>query len=506
MKDVYEILKNYYGYSSFRHGQHEIIEQILAGHDVLAVMPTGAGKSICYQVPALAMDGITLVVSPLISLMQDQVRSLLSMGVRGAYINSSLTAGQISTALRNAKNGMYKIIYVAPERLLTERFLDFASSVSIPLLAIDEAHCVSQWGHDFRPGYLQISDFIKSLPNRPTVAAFTATATKTVKADIAKMLTLQTPYQITTGFDRPNLYFEVDRIADKDSFLLQYLRRNSEQSGIIYCATRKNVEQVHELLQKYNFLSLPYHAGMSNGQRTQNQSDFVYDRVKIIVATNAFGMGIDKPNVRFVIHYNMPQNIESYYQEAGRAGRDGERAECILLYSSKDVRLNQYFIQKSAESCLLQGAEKDAYLEEENEKLKMMTFYSTSKTVCLRRRLLQYFGDHSEYQCRNCSVCNETGSESAFQYASKPKAAIQEVVYEPDNELVTRLKRLRANLAKKSSVPAYVIFNDATLREMSSIKPMSENALLQITGVGQRKLELYGKAFLNEIKDYINNG
>lgn len=503
MKDVYEILKECYGYSSFRPGQSEIIEQILAGRDVLAVMPTGAGKSICYQVPALTFEGITLVVSPLISLMQDQVRSLISMGVRGAYINSSLTTGQISTALRNARNGMYKIIYVAPERLMTERFLDFSRSVSIPLLAIDEAHCISQWGHDFRPGYLQIADFIKALPERPRVAAFTATATKTVKSDIARKLELQTPYQITTGFDRPNLYFEVDKPVDKDSFLLQYLHKNSEQSGIIYCATRKNVDKVHELLEKYNFSSLPYHAGMSDEQRTKNQSDFVYDRVKIIVATNAFGMGIDKPNVRFVIHYNMPQNIESYYQEARRAGRDGEKAECILLYSPKDVRLNHFFIDKSVETCTLSGEDKTAYLEEENEKLKMMTFYSTSKTVCLRRRLLQYFGDRSDYQCHNCSVCNGTGSEAAFQYVSKPKASVQEVVYEADTDLMNRLKKLRTALAKKSSVPAYVIFSDATLREMSALKPMSENALLQITGVGHRKSELYGKAFLNEIKNYV---
>lgn len=503
MKDVYEILRKYYGYSSFRSGQLEIIQQILSGRDVLAVMPTGAGKSVCYQVPALASEGITLVISPLISLMQDQVQALISMGVRGAYINSSLTSGQVAKALDNAKNGMYKIIYVAPERLMTERFLDFVSHVSIPLVAIDEAHCISQWGHDFRPSYLQIEKFINILPKRPTVAAFTATATKTVKTDISQKLNLQNPYSITTGFDRPNLYFEIDKPLDKDSFVLQYLKRNQDKSGIIYCTTRKNVDNLSELLLENNFSALPYHAGMSDEQRAKNQLDFIYDRAKIIVATNAFGMGIDKPNVRFVIHYNMPQNIEAYYQEAGRAGRDGDKVECILLYSPKDVRLNRYLIEKSTESGNLTGEDKDIYWAEENEKLKTMTFYATSKTVCLRRRLLRYFGDRSDNQCYNCSVCNGTSSEAAFRYVAIPKASKQEIVYEPDTELLEKLKKLRLNLANKKGVPAYVVFSDKTLREMAAKKPLSEKAMLEITGVGNQKLLTYGAAFINEIKSYM---
>lgn len=503
MKDIYEILREYYGYSSFRNGQLEIIQQILSGYDVLAVMPTGAGKSICYQVPALALEGITLVVSPLISLMQDQVQGLISMGVRGAYINSSLTSRQVSKALENAKNGMYKIIYVAPERLMTERFLDFARSVSIPLVAIDEAHCISQWGHDFRPSYLQIEKFINTLTKRPVVAAFTATATKNVKTDISQKLNLQNPYSITTGFDRPNLYFEINKPLDKDSFVLQYLKRNSDKSGIIYCTTRKKVDDLSELLIENNFSALPYHAGMSDEQRAKNQLDFIYDRVKIIVATNAFGMGIDKPNVRFVIHYNMPQNIEAYYQEAGRAGRDGDRAECILLYSPKDVRLNRYLIEKSIESGRLTDEERDVYLTEENEKLKTMTFYSTSKTVCLRKRLMQYFGDRSDNQCYNCSVCNGTSSEAAFQYVAVPKNSKKEPVYELDTVLLEKLKTLRLNLAKKKGVPAYVVFNDKTLCEMAEKKPISEKAMLEITGVGNQKLLTYGTVFLNEIKSYI---
>lgn len=507
MTDIYSILKEYYGYHSFRAGQEEIINSILGNRDVLAIMPTGAGKSVCYQVPALALDGITIVVSPLISLMQDQVRSLIEMGVRGAYLNSSLTPRQLALATERAKAGTYKIIYVAPERLLTESFIDFAKNARISLLAIDEAHCISQWGHEFRPSYTKISDFIELLPCRPTVAAFTATATKLVKRDIAEKLKLISPFELTTGFDRPNLHFAVYKPLSKESWIINYIKRNADESGIIYCSSRKIVENLCRSLNENNISALPYHAGMTDEARTKNQEDFIYDRVKIIIATSAFGMGINKPNVRFVIHYHMPRNIEQYYQEAGRAGRDGERAECILLYSGADVSLNKFMINKSIEDNeSLTDEEKQAFLEEELEKLKIMTFYSTSKKVCLRKRMLNYFGESSPEHCNNCSVCENRDSESYFDifmpirkteiYSKDGKT--------PDKELFERLKLLRKNIALRQSVPAYVVFSDAVLREISAVKPKNEKELLSINGIGDSKLKRYGSIFLAEIKKYVD--
>ena len=343
--DKYEALKKYFGYDNFREGQEELIDAILNNRDVLGIMPTGAGKSICYQIPALCMEGITIVVSPLISLMMDQVKALNQAGIHAAYINSALTENQISKALTYAAAGRYKIIYVAPERLETERFLAFACQANICMVTVDEAHCISQWGQDFRPSYLKILQFIDALPYRPVVSAFTATATPVVKEDIARILSLQDPKILVTGFDRENLYFGVKWNKNKDDHLFDYLQNHLEESGIVYCATRKNVDKVCDFLVSRGLPVTKYHAGLTAEERKANQEDFIYDRKPIVVATNAFGMGIDKSNVRYVVHYNMPQSLENYYQEAGRAGRDGAAAECIVLYSPQDTIINRYLIE-----------------------------------------------------------------------------------------------------------------------------------------------------------------
>lgn len=401
---IVELLKKYFGYDSFRTGQESLVESILQGRDTFGIMPTGAGKSICYQVPALAMEGITLVISPLISLMKDQVSSLNEAGIHAAYINSSLTAGQTQLALQRARNGQYKIIYVAPERLETEDFLDFAQNTEIAMVTVDEAHCISQWGQDFRPSYLKIIDFIKRLPVRPVISAFTATATEHVREDIICILGLKKPNVVITGFDRKNLYFEVMAIRKKDPFILEYVEKHSSNSGIIYCATRKGVEELYELLLAQGLGVTKYHAGLGNTERERNQEDFLYDRKPVMIATNAFGMGIDKSNVRYVIHYNMPKNMESYYQEAGRAGRDGEAADCILLYAPKDIMLNQYMIEHGVENETLSWEEQEAVRERDRERLNQIVSYCTTRN-CLREYMLRYFGEYGSGSCGNCSNC-----------------------------------------------------------------------------------------------------
>lgn len=398
------LLTKYFGYRTFREGQEELIDAILSGQDVLAIMPTGAGKSLCYQIPALMMEGITLVISPLISLMKDQVSSLNQAGIHAAYLNSSLTANQYFKALEFAKQGRYPIIYAAPERLLTDSFLEFAQNAVISMVAVDEAHCVSQWGQDFRPSYLKIVEFINSLPKRPVVSAFTATATKEVRTDIMKILRLQNPEVRTTGFDRPNLFFSVKTPKDKYAETKDCILRHREESGIIYCISRKLVEEVCERLMKDGFSVTRYHAGLSDNERRQNQDDFIYDRCRIMVATNAFGMGIDKPDVRYVIHYNMPKNMESYYQEAGRAGRDGEAAECLLLYGGQDVITNQLFIENNQENQELAPETRRLVLEQDRERLRKMTFYCFTHD-CLREYILRYFGEYGASYCGNCSHC-----------------------------------------------------------------------------------------------------
>lgn len=400
----FQVLKQYFGYESFREGQELMIDSLMAGQDVLGVMPTGAGKSICYQVPALLKEGITLVISPLISLMKDQVGALNHVGIHAAYLNSSLTPGQYRKALELAKQGRYPIIYVAPERLMTEEFLDFALHAKISMVTVDEAHCVSQWGQDFRPSYLKIAQFIGQLPDRPVVGAFTATATREVQDDIVRMLELNKPQVLTTGFNRPNLYFAVEAPRDRYTTMKRYLECHPTESGIIYCLTRKTVEEVCERLQAEGFAATRYHAGLSDQERQKNQDDFIFDRSPIMVATNAFGMGIDKSNVRYVIHYQMPKNMESYYQEAGRAGRDGEAAECILLYGGQDVVTNQFFIEHNQENEELDDAARAMVLEQDRERLKKMTFYCFTNE-CLRDYILRYFGEYGENYCGNCSNC-----------------------------------------------------------------------------------------------------
>lgn len=403
MKD-YEVLKKYFGYESFREGQQELITNILEHHDVLGIMPTGAGKSICYQVPAVMLEGITLVISPLISLMKDQVGTLNEAGIRAAYLNSSLSYAQYRKALSLARGYTYKIIYVAPERLMSDDFLSFAKEMKISMVCVDEAHCVSQWGQDFRPHYLQIREFLKEMPQRPIVSAFTATATTQVKEDILQLLDMKEPYTITTGFDRKNLYFAVEKPKDKYQALLHYVKQHTEDAGIVYCLSRKTVEEVCDRLCADGFAATRYHAGLSDAERMNNQDDFIYDRKTIMVATNAFGMGIDKSNVRFVVHFNMPKNMESYYQEAGRAGRDGEQADCILLYSGKDVRLNQFLIEQGSGHEDMEEAVRMELQQKEKERLKSMTFYCTIPS-CLRHYMLKYFGEESDGFCGSCSNC-----------------------------------------------------------------------------------------------------
>ena len=412
-----EALKRYFGYDSFRPGQEEIVSALLAGRDALAIMPTGAGKSLCYQVPALLLPGLTLVISPLISLMQDQVKGLNAAGIHAAFINSSLTETQIARALDLAAEGSYKLVYVAPERLESPVFRSFAAGADISMVTVDEAHCISQWGQDFRPSYLKILDFIDSLPRRPIVSAFTATATREVKDDIVCTLRLHDPKVLVTGFDRPNLYFQVERTRRKDDFVIQYLRDHPGESGIIYCATRKNVDKLQELLTEYGFAATKYHAGLSAEARRKNQNDFIYDTAPVIVATNAFGMGIDKSNVRFVLHYNMPQSMENYYQEAGRAGRDGLPSQCVLLFSAQDVIINKFLLDKK-DFAEMDDEEADLLRQRDLQRLQTMERYCQT-TECLRNYILAYFGEHPIAPCGNCGSCNNDFDEVDMTDAAK---------------------------------------------------------------------------------------
>lgn len=603
VRDKLSVLKEYFGHDSFREGQGRITDSLLGGRDVLGIMPTGAGKSICYQVPALMFDGITIVVSPLISLMKDQVSALVQSGVAAAYINSSLTHAQYLKVLQNTESGKYKIIYVAPERLCAPAFLGICRNLNISMVAVDEAHCVSQWGQDFRPSYLKIPDFIDALNSRPVVGAFTATATGAVRDDIKTLLRLVSPLVVTTGFDRPNLFFSVMQPKNKSIELMKLIKERKNESGIVYCSTRKAVEEVCELLQKNGFAATRYHAGLDENERRRNQDDFVYDRAAIMVATNAFGMGIDKSNVSFVIHYNMPKDMESYYQEAGRAGRDGRSADCILLYSAKDVRTNQFLINNSEPNPDLTEDEQEEVRRRDRERLKQMTFYCTTHK-CLRKFILEYFGDNGPERCEKCSNClsnhentditvdaqkimscvartgqrygkkvicdvlrgskNErlisaglnrqstygimadcpekrlrdiidhlcengymtaqgdeypilklapksrgvlTGQETLrmmLEIPQKKKAAAAKDAPLPpaDEKLLAALKDLRKSLAMRQSIPAYVVFTDATLIDMCRLKPKTQEEFIEVSGVGQAKSQRYGEVFLAVIAEF----
>ena len=600
MQDKFAVLEQYFGYHAFRGGQEQMIDAIVAGKDALGIMPTGAGKSICFQIPSLILPGVSLVISPLISLMKDQVNALTQAGISAAFLNSTLSPAQMQRVLDYAGNGRYKIIYVAPERLATPDFLAFARSVSIPLVSVDEAHCVSQWGQDFRPSYLKISEFIGSLPHRPTIAAFTATATQQVRRDMVSLLELTDPVVVTTGFDRKNLYYEVKAGRSKYAELCAFLRDRGEQSGIVYCLTRKTVEQVHEKLAAQGYSVSRYHAGLANEERRRNQELFQTDEVKIMVATNAFGMGIDKSNVAFVVHYNMPKNLEAYYQEAGRAGRDGSPADCVLFYSGQDVVTNQFFIDNARENAEMDEESFLLFQQRERERLKKMTFYCHTKD-CLRGYILNYFGESAPGYCGNCSNClhhferiditipaqkilscikrmregygmkmladtlrgvsNEKierlgfdqlstfgilsdtsekklreiinhlilhgyaaptdgaypvlrlgekardvlfGGESLWMDALKDEQPVVKTkskqVKLSNPRLYTKLQALRTSIAKAQSVPAYVVFSDASLLEMCEKTPQTEDAFLEISGVGRIKLGKYGAAFLELIR------
>jgi ATP-dependent DNA helicase RecQ len=468
-----ELLKQYYGYDTFRSGQYELIEQIINGQDALGIMPTGGGKSLCYQIPALYFEDLTLIISPLISLMKDQVDTLNEMGIPSAYINSSLSQQEIEQILNQAKQGELKLLYVAPERLESEYFQSILRELKVAFLAVDEAHCVSQWGHDFRPAYLKLSNFIQSFQNRPIVATFTATATEEVKQDIIALLKLKNPFVLTKGFNRENLYFEVEKPQNKQKALFDAVQKRVDEAGIIYCSTRKNVDMVAEALNKKGYQASKYHAGLSDLERTKNQDDFLYDRSQIMVATNAFGMGIDKSNIRYVIHYNMPMSMEAYYQEAGRAGRDGLQSDCILLFNLSDVMTNKFLIQQGSES--QQGI---AY-----QKLNVMLDYCNTDK-CLRSFILSYFGEQAISNCDDCSNClNPIETTDITEEAQKIMSAIKRMNERFGAGMVTDV--LRGANTKKirdfqfDSLSTYGImknYQTDSIREMISFL-ISENFL-----------------------------
>ena len=505
--NINQTLKQYFGYDSLRTGQEELINGILAGHDVLGIMPTGAGKSLCYQLPALMLKGITLVISPLISLMSDQVKALNQAGVHAAYINSSLTENQIRMALSYASQGRYKIIYVAPERLNTPRFLDFACNADISMLTVDEAHCISQWGQDFRPSYLEIAGFLTRLPRRPIVSAFTATATERVKNDIVASLGLNNPVTMVTGFDRPNLFFRVVTRkggSQKDNSIINYVKKHEDESGIIYCATKKNVDKLYTLLNEQGISAGRYHAGLSNDERKQNQEDFTYDRIRVMVATNAFGMGIDKSNVRYVLHYNMPQSLEYYYQEAGRAGRDGEEAECVLFFSKQDIMINKFLLQnKASAGDVASDMQKTA--NDQRKLQQMINYCETDK--CLREFILSYFGDTTPCICNKCSNCVVVEDEEEKTYVEtgkkRKKAAQLAGLNELGAALFEKLRSVRTELAAEKSVPPYIICSDKTLKDICAKLPRDKEQLADVYGMGEQKIQNYGEAFVTAVNSFV---
>ena len=623
------VLADTFGYDDFRPGQADIVQALLSGRDCLAVMPTGAGKSICYQVPACVLPGVAVVVSPLVSLMADQVSALADAGISAAFVNSTLSASEQGTVLRAASCGMVQLLYVAPERLSDPRFVDFAQHAQLALVAVDEAHCVSQWGQDFRPSYLGIGEFVAQLPTRPPVAALTATATQRVRSDIVRLLQLRQPRQVVTGFDRPNLYFGVDQLPDKKKLarIAAFAKEHPADAGIVYCATRKETEHICAALVEAGIAATRYHAGLSNAERERNQRAFVNDERPVMVATNAFGMGIDKSNVRYVIHHNMPASLEAYYQEAGRAGRDGEPAQCLLYWNEGDINTCRFFVEQDSGNEALSAEEADAVRSSQRRLLAAMTGYCMT-TECLRDYILRYFGDETDDSvgkesglsggadrpgCGNCSNCTEdidavdvtktarsimrcvhelrgkfgkgvvadvvTGSKSArlreygldqartygdaadesavtvkqviellaaggyleisegryplvglgprmreaatddfrlyMKRAKKSQAAkvrphgatfgVGRAPADMDDpsqaDLFEHLRQLRLELAREAGIAPYMVFSDATLRDMCARRPRTDEEFLEVSGVGAAKLKKYGAVFMREIAD-----
>ncbi len=505
MGDAREALRERFGYQSFRPGQERVIEAILGGRDALAVMPTGAGKSVCYQVPAVLLGGLTLVVSPLISLMDDQVRSLKAAGIRGSYFNSTLKPYVRPEVLRRALAGWYDLMYVAPERLQDPLFLEFARQANVPLVAVDEAHCVSQWGQDFRPAYRGIRTFVESLPTRPVLAALTATATERVRRDVRDLLGLRDPLVQVSGFDRPNLRLATHELTPRERrrWLVSYVGRHRGQTGIVYAMTRKRVEELRDALEEEGYRVAAYHAGFSNDERSAAQERFASDDVQVMVATNAFGMGIDKSDVRYVINDGMPLSLEEYYQEAGRAGRDGEPAECHLLWSRGDIRTAHFLIDNTEFPPETTQPEREVLMGSRNRLLGEMIGYAMS-TTCLRRRILGYFGqtgDELADTCETCSVCGWKEPRAVTPAVSGVRE--ERVAFDEEGEeLFQRLRTLRKRIADESGLRPYMVFSDATLRDMVRRSPSTKDELLAVTGVGEVKLERYGDAFLEEIRDF----
>ena len=486
-----EVLSRYFGYTQFRGAQEELIDAVISGRDVLGVMPTGGGKSLCYQIPALLLPGITLVISPLISLMQDQVLALKSVGVPAAYLNSSLSLEQQSLVLRNLRQGRYKILYAAPERLLGEGFLAMAREVPISLVAVDEAHCISQWGQDFRPSYLKIPEFLQTLPQRPVVSAYTATATPTVRRDIQKCLNLRNPLVKVTGFDRPNLRFEVRTPDSKRGTLLTLLALRKDKSGIVYCSTRKEVDSVCSFLLDKHFAAARYHAGLPDELRRKNQEDFLYDRKTVMVATNAFGMGIDKSNVSYVIHYNMPQSMESYYQEAGRAGRDGEPAECILLFGKRDIVTAKFLIEKSYEESELSEEDRALLKQQDMKRLWAMVDYCQTPG-CLRQYILSYFGQYNTPKCGNCGNCAPPKKEKPPALPETPGTLGTKDITKEAQMVLSCVRRIATALGHNSTVTMTVL----VLRG-SKDKRLLENKLDGLSTYGL--MNAYSREELREI-------